>query len=101
VHAHTGVMSHLIGPGDLRRIARVDRWRPIPSRVAGASVCTDRQLVRAWMREGGEGRGPEGTRDDCRERSGTLNANTLLSATSTVDTYHLYIYIGTLYSRDR
>jgi hypothetical protein len=34
VHAHTGVMSHLIGPRDLRRIARV--------RVVGPSQAGNR-----------------------------------------------------------
>jgi hypothetical protein len=60
---------------------------------------------RVERRAGREGR--EVSRVPCKknrlkrmnERSGILNANTLLSATSTVDTYHLYIYIGTLYYR--
>ena len=38
MHAHTGVKTHLIGPGDARMVARVDRWSPIPCQRQGASV---------------------------------------------------------------
>ena len=58
----------------------------------GASVGVDRQLVRAWMREGREGWEPH----RWNKRSGTHRANTpeVWGSVQIQNTYHLYTYIG-------
>jgi hypothetical protein len=58
VHAHTGVKTHLIGPGRGRMVARVDRWSPTQSRAWRGMV--ERHPIRgeASGEEGREGREP-------------------------------------------
>jgi hypothetical protein len=45
VHAHTGVKTHLIGPGDLRMVARV------VSGVPSQSGCMGEGRVVCWREE--------------------------------------------------
>ena len=54
MHAHTVVMSHRIGPADARMVARCPVVCPFPCQRQRASVCVERQLVRAWRVESGE-----------------------------------------------
>lgn len=57
MHAHTGVMSHLLAPRDSRMVARSDRWSPFPCQRQRASVghgSDGRVERRAWRVEGRE-----------------------------------------------
>ena len=61
MHAHTGVMSHLLAPRDCGMVARDRLVRPRPDREQRASVGVDRAGSGKEYRDSGEEPAPSGT----------------------------------------